>query len=383
MPVWVALVFGGALLVFVLVRRARRASSGRTGVGEGTASAVTSPTDLVVVPTGRDCEVLVLGDEHVVAGIGKEISRLPRQIVERAAAAMPGAAESLTNVGRASGRLVLVDGEFARALKSGAVAKDAAGKVLPQIRGSNGTVVKLARITDVANPATLTSAAGLASAMATQAQLARIEAAIQGLSDQLRDIGLEADMEREALRWSAAGLLEDVYAAARSAETLSDDNWDVVKSNALDFSAYLKQDASRLEASVKRLETLSADTSARTRQKEVEEVCAEIAKRQAQFVSSARSWLQYSELRLWRMQITQDPSIGHYTGRLRSQLEHWAKYAELEGVVNESLERLGTVKWTQHVVHGISARRIPKTVSRTQQQIGAVPWSALGPSHEG
>lgn len=177
----------------------------------------------IFLPTGRTNEFLVMASTSLPeAGVP-----VPRDVARTVAGAISASLRAGFDAAQATGRLVTVDAQTAKAIRAGKLASDSTGKPLAIVRGSAGQFEHLARISPALGKAASLSlgAANLLGAASTQMQMASIEAKLGEIVEVSRRLERLADRELESSIHATSRLVEEVFGPSRHADRLPDESW--------------------------------------------------------------------------------------------------------------------------------------------------------------
>jgi hypothetical protein len=182
---------------------------------------------------------------------------------------------------------------------------------------------------------TASSVSGALSAIATQAQLARIEKAIGAVSQQVDALTRATERDREADGEAIRGVILEVYRAAQSTGTLTRAMWDQLAPLNKDVRRLQARSALEAKALREELEELRTK-SIRDRRTRLGDL--ESGELQAVFDDlqrDNRALIQFQALRLWHLTVAGDAGLEAYVSELRGALE---AQAELVGGLHEAIE---------------------------------------------
>jgi hypothetical protein len=329
--------------------------------------------DLLVAETERSDELLVFGQHDVVRSAGEVMRRIPQELV-RHAVGTDAIARSIGPAAEAGGFLVRVDATTAAAIRAGRLTTDGSGHMLGLVRGPGGQFTHVARIQQVGGVmASATALSGALSAMALQAQLGRIESALENVSRDVAGLKRTLEIKEAAERQAVTAVLAESYRAAGAAGALTETNWQQVASLGHVIRGQLVADRIRLDDAVRDLRSLSRE-SPRNRRERLDGVCDSVVAAHASVVRSSASWVQFSSLRLWRLAVTDDPSLGAYEAELRSFLDD---SRTIRHGLRRSEAALRDVETFSRRLHPLVARRLPDAVAGARARIQGLDWAPL------
>ncbi|MEV7396715.1 hypothetical protein [Aeromicrobium sp. NPDC092404] len=177
----------------------------------------------IFLPTGRADEyVMFSSGANSVSGVP-----IPNDLAQSAAGTISAILRAGVEGAKASGRLVTVDGQTAKAIREGALAVDKAGRPLALVRGAGGKFEHVARLSPAAGKAAgaALGAANVLGAVSTQMQMASIEAKLSDIVDGVRSLEAIAQRELDASISATRQLVEEVIGASRHAGHLPEQSW--------------------------------------------------------------------------------------------------------------------------------------------------------------
>ena len=389
----VASLVAAAAIVTIAVLRRRRAVSASAATPvqavahlEATSSGPTrrarSHGELVAFTTGDPQLVVAFGPSREVDSLGTMVGAVPAQMGQHAAA-LSGISDVTRAVLGGQGRLVLVDAQTAAAIRGGRVLRDGAGQILGLTRDTSGKISHVARITQVGGAvASVGALAGAASAMATQAQLARIEASLTTISNQLARAEARTQVDDHADRVALQQSLVEVYETATQTGELTVANWNQVAGLGKAIRMRIQQDEAAIAVAIAELE------DAARKRRTTERLDALIAPPGASgpsvggvqravenLTASRRAWTQYSLLRLWHLFVIADPTAAAYEERLRAELGGDVDLSALQARASAAVDALERGRWAV----GPAQRRMTLEAARARARIEMFAWSDIVP----
>ncbi|HVU60879.1 MAG TPA: hypothetical protein VHD58_04390 [Mycobacteriales bacterium] len=304
-------------------------------------------------------------------------SSVPSQLVGAAVAGQAGL-EALVKAGQLTGRLVVVDPATAKAIQAGAMVTDKAGAMLGVIRGSSGKWSGLTRIKPLSGGLVKSAAAGPAmlSAIAMQAQLARVERSIGEVRDSVNAIKGYLDAAEEASVEGRRDTLARVYRTALETGQMTQSLWDQIQ----DLEAPLRRDvmlADRfLAEAVSELEQ-GASGFVGPRLKWLDQAGEPVASAVAGVADARRSLLQFSILRLWWLAAVGDPTLASRQSQLRELLAEIPDHAGERARTEKVLAAAGDLKTHHRVLAPRKHKLVASGVEQAQFRIRSLPWSIV------
>lgn len=229
-----ALAISVCVLAFALIRARRSEPSDRqprnkrsTEVEIETSyltSALESGSE-IFLPTGRANEFIVLGSGPDADDLVSS-RPLPKDLT-RAAAGISTVVRGAVEAAQVSGRLVIVDGATATAIRQGSMVADKSGKTLAVVKNASGKFEHITRISPVAGKAAgvALGAANVVGAIGMQMQMASIEAKLGEIVKSTGRLEHRLDLELHSSITAARKLVEEVYGASRDASSLPAESW--------------------------------------------------------------------------------------------------------------------------------------------------------------
>lgn len=368
-----------AVVVVLLARRARRAAVPEPGE-LAALDEHSVDLDAVMASAGAtlyipiDAERTYLAVAHPEAPVEGRTSPVPSQLVA-AAVAGQAALEALVNAGRLTGRLVLVDPATAKAIKAGAMVKDRAGDMLAVIRGSGGTFSQPARITPLSGGLVKSAVAGPAmlSAIALQAQLARVEKSIGEVRDAVDAVRGYLEAAEQASVEGRRDTLATVYRTAQETGRMTQSLWDQIQ----DLEASLRRDVTladrALAQAVSELEQ-AAPGLVGSRLEWLESACRPVAAAVAGVADARRSLVQFSMLRLWWLAVADDPTLASRQAQLRELLAELPDHAAEQARTEKALAAVGELRTHHRVLAPRKHKQLASQVGHAQREMQGLPW---------
>lgn len=181
--------------------------------------------DEVYVSTGR-------ADEFIVYSSTRESSAnaIPTDLALTAASSVSAVLRGGVEAAQAAGRLVLVDGATAKAIRDGAMATDRTGKTLAVVRGAGGKWEHVTRMTPSAGKVAggALAAANVLGAVSTQMQMASIEAKLSEIVEGVQSLENIARRELDSSIYATRKLVHEVVGASRHAGQLPEQSWAMI-----------------------------------------------------------------------------------------------------------------------------------------------------------
>ena len=334
--------------------------------------------EVLALSTERHNEFYFLGPTKDIDEYGSVLAEAPSQLARHATHLRAGA-DAVRSFAEVSGRLVLVDEKTAAAIRSGMMMRDKAGQMVAVAKGADGKIASLARFRQVgglaAGAASVTNAL---SAMATQAQLDRIEKQLAAISKSVDAVGQEQLRQWHANTRGAQDMLREVYSTARRSGELTRSNWSQIAGMGQVVRRQIHGDRDRLVREIDKLEQIAGAKSLRTRERDLEDAVDAVRRAQAALTDSSRGWVQYAGLRLWRFAIEDDPTTSAYREELEAFIrESGEDVMALRERVSRAIEAVGESRWRGRARHPLAARRLPAKVMRSIDAIKKVNWQPL------
>ncbi|HWL35320.1 MAG TPA: hypothetical protein VNQ77_03935 [Frankiaceae bacterium] len=371
-----------AVVVLLLARRARRAPVPEPGetaaldepsVDLDTVMADVGATLYIPIEAGRT----YLAVAHPDAPVEGRTSPVPSQLVAAAVAGQAGL-EALVSAGRLTGRLVLVDPATAKAIKAGVMVKDRAGDMLAVIRGSGGTFSQPARITPLSGGLVRSAVAGPAmlSAIALQAQLARVEKSIGEVRDAVDAVKGYLEAAERASVEGRRDTLATVYRTAQETGRMTQSLWDQIQ----DLEAFLRRDVKladrALAQAVSELEQ-AAPGLVGSRLKWLDDACSPVAAAVAGVADARRSLVQFAMLRLWWLAVDDDPTLPSRQSQLRELLAELPDHAVEQARAEKALAAVGALTTHHRILAPRKHKQVASGVQRAQLVMQGLPWKIV------
>jgi hypothetical protein len=314
--------------------------------------------DSLVLPTDTEGELIFVGDPAAARRYGEVIASVPRDLARVAVGA-----DALAKAGLAAseqgGLLVRLTPESARRLRELQTIKDSSGAALGVLRGTDGTFRHVIRFRPAQMLQTATSVTGALSAIATQAQLARIEKAIGAVSDQVDALSRSVDLDREADGEAIRGVILEVYRAAQSTGTLTIAMWDQLAPVNKDVRRLQARSALEAKELRRRLEALRGASVGDRRAQLVNLESGELQAVFDDLQRDNRALLQFQALRLWHLTVAGDAGLEAYVTELRGVVtEQGELIAGLYKAIEDAVEAAGGSSRFQTVFSPFDSRRV-------------------------
>ncbi len=333
--------------------------------------------EVLVLPGSRPNELFVFGSLENVREMGREVSLAPVQLAKHATR-LKASVDGVVAYQEMVGRLVVVDEKTAAAVRAARAAKDGSGEILGLIRGAKGRWEHVARLRSVGTLASLSSLSNAAHAMAVQAQMERIEKQLGELRASVGEMHRDLIEQWDAEAQAALTLLASTYRAALDSGTLSETNWGRVEAAGITILKHLIDGRTKLERVVTELEDLGSKRGLKNREKSIERLTRSLFARHAAMLDSARAWVQYESLTIWRMAVADDPTQAAQRRELASFLDENARVLGIyEERTDAALRQLGQYKVLSSIRHPVSRKRLPRLVDAAQVRLAATDWTPL------
>ena len=163
----------------------------------------------------------------------------------------------------------------------------------------------------------LTGVTGVLSAVAMQAQLAAIEKSIASVSEDVSRVQLTLDIQAASRIRGVSEALQDLYESASATGIMTEATWSQVAP--LGAQAFTNRDYAdrRLRAL---LEDLGDRKSTADRRSWFKKYQPELIDAMLELDEAERSVIQFTILRLWWLNVTNDPALTYYAEDLSSRL---------------------------------------------------------------
>ncbi len=303
-----------------------------------------SQDDLVIVANPDEPTTLIVFGDSVTAGsLGEIVGRVPDQLV-RHALGTNALGQMGIQMGVSAGALVRLTPESATMLNQLGWTTDASGAAMGVLRGSGGQFQHVIRFSPATGLQAMLSITGLASALAMQAQLSAIQDSLADLRDDVRRVDRRLTIEASAESAATRGLLEEVYRAASTSGILTDTMW----SELAPISWIVRKHEEYADLTLKLLkDELAAQGDVGSKKKWLKEHGPELTQAHDRMEEQSRVSAQMGALRLWRLMLTEDPSLPFYLEDLRASIPARAEAVrQIVREVDDVLELAGqTNRW--------------------------------------
>ena len=318
---------------------------------------------VLVFETETPGQALVFGPDAELDSFGAVLSQIPRDL-SHIATQSNALIQSAVDLGRSSGRLVLVDSQTASAIRSGKMMKDASGKMVAVVRNSKGQNEHFARLSSTAGKSAMTAASASAAmtAIALQAQLASIAEAIGDVLEVAQRVENKIDMGHDADLDALQQQVWEVFQISRSHGGVSQISWDQIDSLALRTKKAQSYRQSVMNNELKSLERLSND-KVKNRQAEIIAKTDSVAQAALLLREADRVRLRFEALRLWRLTTAASPELPDYVEAGQREL---ARQSERNELLLKRMEThlLGNLETNrrERVLHPYSRHKLQKRV---------------------
>jgi hypothetical protein len=289
--------------------------------------------------------------------------------------------DGVRTAGEMSGRLVRVDGQTADAIKAGQMAKDAAGQMLAQVRTSSGQFSHVTRLSAVGKLAAVTSMTSALSAMALQAQLDRIERQLAAITEKVDAVHDELLLQWHSELRGISLTLGEVHRTAIAAQTFTQAQWDQITPLGAQINGHLDADLKRLAKAAVQLAQLGEQANLTRRSAAIPERVDDVERAHRAALASVTAWIRFSELRLWHLTATDDPTLPAYQAELITQLDVISTdLSELPWKVRKDVQELTSPgRWWRRTYHRRGARRLPVVVEESVARLNGIDWDPVRP----
>lgn len=334
--------------------------------------------DLLLASTGVPDEFFAVGRLSELEALGETRGFVPRGMLDRAVA-LDGALKAGMAAAEYSGRLVLVDNKTAAAIRAGSMMRDAAGEMVAVVRGSGGRISDLTRLKTLGGTAATGAVAlpAALSALALQAQLARMEKAIAGVGEEVRDLGWKFDAARASRVRATALTLSEGYRVSQAAGQLDEVTWQQLAPLAhviFEQQDYARRTLDRLVHELHGLRTSNVHDRAEGLGKlfgdQLPSAIAELAETNRQF-------LQFQALRIWRLSDTQSRALDSHVAELKKTLAGQPNPRVVRDEVLHALESHPELSAWAKLMNPIDKGRLRRSRDDAYRFIEEFAWSAL------
>ncbi|WP_222271985.1 hypothetical protein [Modestobacter marinus] len=326
--------------------------------------------DALVYPTDTVGELIFFGDPAAAHKHGEVVASVPRDLA-RVAVGVDALVKAGLAMSEQAGLLVRLTPESTRRLRELQTIKDASGAALGVLRGTDGTFTHVIRFQPAQMLQTASSVTGALSAIATQAQLARIEKAIGAVSQQVDALGRSAERDREADGEAIRGVILEVYRAAQSTGTLTRAMWDQLAPVNKDVRRLQARSALEAKALRQELEELRKKPvkDRRTRLGELES--GELQAVFDDLQRDNRALVQFQALRLWHLTVAGDAGLEAYVFELRAAITEQAELiAGLYNAIEDAVEAAGGSSRFQNIFSPLNSRWVKDRTGKLLEQLG-------------
>lgn len=350
-----------------------------TGMFETTLVGIVEDGDALVVPDPSDPDlVMVFGPRTVATSLGDIVGGVPGQLATVAVGA-DALVKAGIAMGEESGMLVRLTQESTRAMKELNQIKDGSGAVMGVLRDGGAKFRHVVRFKPQQGLQLASSATGILSAVAMQAQLAAIERAIAQLSLQVQQVREMLAIASASERAAVATVLMSTYEASTKAGVLSQSAWDQVAPMATTVEKVAEEARRQLNLLLDDLEKQRSTGDRRAWFTKYEQSLIDALEAVA---STERSRMQYSALRLWWLGASHDPLLEPYTEQMQQlALDQEQRRISLGDRLGALLDDAEQTWWWDHVHSPIDSRKVRthvRALSNTLRQGGIVPSVEAG-----
>jgi len=276
-------------------------------------------------------------------------------------------------IGQQAGMLVRLTPESTKRFRELQKIKDSSGAAMGILRGADGKFAHILRFKPASALQSVIGIGGALSAIAMQAQLASIEAAIGEVGNKVDVLQATVDRVRESDGLATREVIVEVYRAAQSAGALTRAMWEQIAPLNQPVRRLQKYAELEAEALTIRLEGLKRRPikERRSSLKEVEE--QELQRVFDTLLRENRALAQFQALRLWHLIEVDDRGLSAYRHELGHELTHQAELLDhLRVALHDAVESADVRGRIEAWSSPFDARALEKRSSRILSHLSAL-----------